>query len=193
MKALAEEKPQAAAACVTVPPSARTRFARCSRSCARHAARLLSYSHATVDFYQGAIAALVPFLVLERGYTYTAAAGIVLAFSLSSSLIQPLFGALGDRWRMRWLIPVSIIITGAGIASIGFVTTFWVTATVAALSGAGVAAFHPAAASRAREIGRFHTPAPSPRARRVAAVADAMTGVPSPACPWRSSAGRSCS
>lgn len=121
---------------------------------ARHAARLLAYSHATVDFYQGAIAALVPFLVLERGYTYAAAAGIVLAFSLSSSIIQPLFGALGDRWRMRWLIPVSIIVAGAGIASIGFVTSFWVTAAVAAVSGAGVAAFHPAAASRAREIGR---------------------------------------
>ena len=67
----------------------------------RRSAGLLAYSHVTVDFYQGAIAALVPFLVLERGYSYSTAAGIVLASSLASSIVQPLFGVLGDRWRMR--------------------------------------------------------------------------------------------
>jgi FSR family fosmidomycin resistance protein-like MFS transporter len=106
----------------------------------------------TVDFSQGAIAALVPFLVLERGYTYAAAAGIVLAFSLVSSVVQPAFGALGDRWQMRWLIPVSIVLAGAGIAAVGVVDSFWVIAIVASLAGVGVAAYHPAAASRAREI-----------------------------------------
>lgn len=119
---------------------------------ARHGARLLAYSHATVDFYQGAVAALVPFLVMERGYSYAAAAGIVMASSLSSSIVQPLFGALGDKWRMQWLLPFSIFFGGAGIAAISFTDTFWATATVAAVSGIGVAAFHPAGAQRSREI-----------------------------------------
>jgi FSR family fosmidomycin resistance protein-like MFS transporter len=119
---------------------------------ARRGARLLAYSHATVDFSQGAVAALVPFLVTGRGYSYAAAAGIVLAASLSSSIVQPLFGALGDRWRMRWLIPLSIFLGGAGIAAIALSDSFWVTASVAAVSGVGVAAFHPAGAHRAREI-----------------------------------------
>ena len=119
---------------------------------ARRGAGLLAYSHVTVDFYQGAIAALVPFLVLERGYTYAAAAGIVLASSLTSSIVQPIFGALGDRWQMRWLIPVSIFIAGVGIAVIGISASYWLTATVAAVSGMGVAAYHPAGASRARQI-----------------------------------------
>lgn len=118
----------------------------------RRGSRLLAYSHVTVDFSQGAIAALVPFLVLDRGYSYAAAAGIVLAFSLVSSVVQPVFGALGDRWQMRWLIPVSVVLAGAGIAAIGLVDSFWITAFVAAVSGIGVAAYHPAAASRAREI-----------------------------------------
>jgi FSR family fosmidomycin resistance protein-like MFS transporter len=106
----------------------------------------------TVDFYQGAIAALIPFLVLERGYTYAAAAGIVLASSLSSSVVQPVFGALGDRWRMEWLIPVSIFFAGAGIAGIALSDSFWVTAVIASVSGVGVAAYHPAGAGRAREL-----------------------------------------
>lgn len=118
----------------------------------RRSAGLLAYSHVTVDFYQGAIAALVPFLVLERGYSYSTAAGIVLASSLSSSIVQPLFGVLGDRWRMRWLIPVSIFFAGAGIAAIALSESFWVTAIVAAISGVGVAAFHPAGASHARQL-----------------------------------------
>lgn len=119
---------------------------------ARRGSRLLAYSHVTVDFSQGAIAALVPFLVLERDYSYAAAAGIVLAFSLVSSIVQPVFGALGDRWHMRWLIPVSVLLAGAGIAAVGVFDSFWITALVAAVSGIGVAAFHPAGASRAREI-----------------------------------------
>ena len=117
---------------------------------ARHGARLLAYAHATVDFHQGAIAALVPFLVLERGWSYAVAGGIVLAASLSSSVVQPLFGALGDRWEMRWLVPVSILVAGEGIAAVALSVSFWVTAVAAAVSGIGVAAFHPAGAGRAR-------------------------------------------
>ena len=119
---------------------------------ARRGSGLLAYSHVTVDFSQGAIAALVPFLVLDRGWSYAAAAGIVLAFSLVSSIVQPVFGVLGDKWRLRWLVPVSIFLAGAGIAAIGVFASFWVTAVVAAVSGVGVAAFHPAGAGRAREI-----------------------------------------
>ncbi len=112
----------------------------------------MAYSHVTVDFYQGAIAALVPFLVVERGYSYAAAAGIVLASSLASSIVQPLFGALSDRWQMRWLIPVSIFVGGLGVAGIAFADSLIATSLMAALSGIGVAAYHPAGASRARVI-----------------------------------------
>ncbi|SEE89814.1 MFS transporter, FSR family, fosmidomycin resistance protein [Jiangella alba] len=118
----------------------------------RRGARLLAYAHLTVDFHQGAMAALVPFLVLERGYTHAAAAGVVLAFSLSSSVVQPLFGALGDRWRMPWLIPVSVAVAGAGLAAVAVSEALWPTAVAAAVSGVGVAAFHPAGAGRAREL-----------------------------------------
>lgn len=119
---------------------------------ARRGSRLLAYSHVTVDFSQGAITALLPFLVLERGYSYAAAAGIVLAFTFVSSIVQPIFGALGDKWRMRWLVPASVLLSGAGIAAVGLFDSFWITAAVAAVAGVGVAAYHPAGAGRAREI-----------------------------------------
>ncbi|WP_211272996.1 hypothetical protein [Corynebacterium stationis] len=75
---------------------------------ARRGTLLIAYGHTTVDFSQGAIAALMPFLVLQGGYSYSAAAGVMLTFSLVSSIIQPVLGLMGDKWRMRWLIPVSV-------------------------------------------------------------------------------------
>ncbi|MEU3338966.1 MFS transporter [Streptomyces sp. NPDC006668] len=111
---------------------------------------LLSLSHACVDVYQGAVAALVPFFVGERAYTYAAASGVVLAASLLSSVVQPLFGVLTDRWPMPWLLPVSAVTGGAGVALCGVVGSYGPTLAAVAVSGIGVAAYHPEAARAAR-------------------------------------------
>ncbi|MFB7416918.1 MFS transporter [Streptomyces sp. NPDC056121] len=115
---------------------------------------LLALGHACVDVYQGAVAALVPFFVSERAYTYAAASGIVLAASLLSSVVQPLFGALTDRWAMPWLLPVSCVAGGAGVALAGVGDSYALTLLVVAVSGIGVAAYHPEAARVARVASR---------------------------------------
>jgi MFS transporter, FSR family, fosmidomycin resistance protein len=103
-----------------------------------------------VDVYQGAVAALVPFFVAERAYSYATVAGIVLAASLLSSVAQPLFGALTDRWPMPWLIPASTIVGGVGIALSGMTASYGLTLLFVAISGIGVAAYHPESARIAR-------------------------------------------
>ncbi|MEV6109579.1 MFS transporter [Streptomyces sp. NPDC051940] len=115
-------------------------------------------SHACVDVYQGAVAALVPYFVAERSYGYAAASGLVLAASLLSSVVQPLFGLLTDRRRMPWLLPLSALAAGAGVGLAGVFGPYAVTLAVVALSGAGVAAYHPEAARVARAAaGGSHT------------------------------------
>jgi MFS family permease len=99
------------------------------------------------------VAALVPFFVSERAYTY-AAAGIVLAASLMASVVQPLFGALTDKWAMPWLLPVSTMVGGAGVALAGVGDSYTLTLVVVAVSGVGIAAYHPEAARVARNAGR---------------------------------------
>lgn len=111
---------------------------------------MLAGGHATVDFYQGAVPALVPFLVAERGYGYVAVSGIVLAATLLSSIVQPLFGVLTDKWRMPWLIPVSMILAGVGVAAGGAADSYVLIWLAVALSGLGVAAYHPESARLAR-------------------------------------------
>ena len=115
---------------------------------------LLSLSHGCVDIYQGAVAALVPYLVSERAYTYAAASGIVLAASLLSSIVQPLFGALTDKWSVPWLLPVSTLVGGAGVALAGVSGSYAFTLAVVAVSGIGIAAYHPESARLARNASR---------------------------------------
>ncbi|MEV4100460.1 MFS transporter [Nonomuraea sp. NPDC049649] len=111
---------------------------------------MLAAGHAGVDVYQGAVPAMVPFLVAERGYGYVAVSGVVLAATLLSSVVQPVFGALADRWRMPWLIPVSMVTAGLGVALSGVTDSYTLTLLAVALSGLGVAAYHPESARLAR-------------------------------------------
>ncbi|WP_075730876.1 MFS transporter [Streptomyces acidiscabies] len=111
---------------------------------------LLSVGHACVDIYQGAVAALVPFFIAERSYTYAVASGIVLAASLLSSVAQPVFGVLTDRRSMPWLLPVSTLLGGLGIALSGLTGSYPLTLASVALSGIGIAAYHPESARVAR-------------------------------------------
>ncbi|MEV5240731.1 MFS transporter [Streptomyces cinnamoneus] len=115
---------------------------------------LLSLGHACVDVYQGAVAALVPYFVAERDYTYAAVSGLVLAATLLSSVVQPLFGALTDKWPLPWLLPVSTLVGGAGVALAGVGASRTVTLVTVAVSGIGVAAYHPEAARVARIASR---------------------------------------
>lgn len=114
---------------------------------------LLSLSHAATDFYQGSIAVLIPFLVYGAGFSYAEATGLVLGATASSSIAQPFFGVLADRRDTYWLIPVSMVVAGLGICLIGVVDSYAWALSMATVSGLGVAAYHPAAARLARQVG----------------------------------------
>lgn len=120
-----------------------------------HRARLavLSTSHLVDDFYQGAVPALVALLVIERHYTYAAAAGITLAATVLSSVAQPVFGVLTDRREMHWMVPAGLGVAGLGIGLAGITDSYALTWAAVALSGLGVAAYHPQAARSARIAG----------------------------------------
>jgi FSR family fosmidomycin resistance protein-like MFS transporter len=109
----------------------------------RRSLAALSGGHCAVDLCQGAVPALLPFLIAERHYSYAAAGMLVLAATIGSSLVQPIFGALSDRLTLPWLMPVGPIVAGTGVALIGFAPSFALTLLVTLLSGLGVAAFHP--------------------------------------------------
>jgi FSR family fosmidomycin resistance protein-like MFS transporter len=111
---------------------------------------LLTVSHAVDDLYQGAVPALLPFLVAERHYTYAAASGLILAGNLLASIAQPAFGAITDKLRLGWLVGAGMSVAGIGVGLAGLSSSYHLTWLAIALSGIGVAAFHPEAARSAR-------------------------------------------
>jgi len=78
--------------------------------------------------------------------------GIVLAASLLSSVAQPVFGLLTDRWAMPWILPLSTVLGGLGIALSGLSGSYALTLVFVAVSGVGVAAYHPESARVARLV-----------------------------------------
>ncbi len=115
----------------------------------KQAIALLSLGHFLIDFCQGVVPALVPFLVIQRHFSYAMAASLVFAISATSSVVQPLFGQLADRVAVWWLLPGSILLAGASLALGTQAASYPVVLAAVGLSGLGVAAFHPEAARKA--------------------------------------------
>jgi MFS transporter, FSR family, fosmidomycin resistance protein len=109
----------------------------------RRGLAVLGAGHAAADLCQGAIPALIPFLIAQRHYSYAAAGALLMAVTIGSSIIQPAFGAVSDRVSLPWLMPVGVALSAVGIAGSALAPSFGLTAAAAAVGGLGVAAWHP--------------------------------------------------
>jgi FSR family fosmidomycin resistance protein-like MFS transporter len=117
----------------------------------RRGVALMSSAHVVDDIYQGVVPALLPFMVADRGYSYAAVAGLTLAATVLSSVAQPVFGWWTDRHPRPWMVAAGITTAATGIALAGLFDGYIATWLVIALSGLGIAAFHPEAARNARK------------------------------------------
>src|SRR5262245_6199571 len=103
----------------------------------------LSSGHFATDFANGALPALLPFLVDRFDLSYALAGGLMLASAVSSSVIQPLFGLWSDRRGAIWLLPAGVAVAGIGIALASDAPSYPLVALCVVFSGLGVAAYHP--------------------------------------------------
>src|SRR3954470_6767193 len=103
----------------------------------------LASGHAVADLCQGAVPELIPFLIAERGYSYSAVGALLLFVTVGSSIIQPAFGALSDRLSMAWLMAVGVALAAVGVGLAGVAPSFGLTALSVGVGGLGVPAFHP--------------------------------------------------
>src|SRR5580692_3762096 len=122
---------------------------------------LLAATHTVDDLYQGAVPPLLPFLALDRHYTYAGLTGLTLAATFLSSAVQPGFGVLTDRQRRGWLIAAGLLVAGLGVGVSGLGDRYLITWLAIAVSGVGVAAYHPEATRTARGIAGDSTQAMS--------------------------------
>lgn len=104
---------------------------------------LMMIAHLCDDLNQGALVAVIPFLVLHNGYSYAEVTALLLASNAASAIIQPLFGWLGDKKPRPWLMAAGIFLAGIGMAGVGVLPNYPLIMASVMLSGIGVAMFHP--------------------------------------------------
>ena len=94
---------------------------------------------------------------IAMGVSHLYIAGLYLAKTLclamvaavGSSLAQPIFGFLSDRWGTPRMIVFSIAWLGLLMGLVGFAWNYWSVVLVVGLGALGSAAFHPAGATLA--------------------------------------------
>ncbi|CAN5551363.1 MFS transporter [soil metagenome] len=110
----------------------------------------LTLGHFCTDMLAGAMPIVVGLYLKDTLQLDLAQIGLLLgAYKLTSSLTQPLFGYLSDRYGGRWFAVGGVLWMAVLQGLVGFMPTFATATVVAALAGLGSAAFHPQGASGA--------------------------------------------
>lgn len=108
---------------------------------------LLSLGHTFIDLYSGALGVLQPFLVAQLGLSLTQVGILGGALILSSSVAQPLYGYLSDRFRSPLFTSLAPAVAGVCICSLALAPGYFWALLCVILGGAGIAAFHPQGSS----------------------------------------------
>src|SRR5258706_1310460 len=110
---------------------------------------LFSSAHFLIDLYAIALGLLLPILIVQYGLTLTQAGvlGAVLVFS--SSMMQPVYGYLSDRYHTRLFTALAPAVAGIFISSLGLASGYWGLLAMVWLGGAGMGSFHPQATADA--------------------------------------------
>lgn len=103
----------------------------------------MALGHFCVDFTQGTLSAVLPFLIAAHHYNYATAASLVMVSNLIGSVIQPVFGVVADRVDRPHIMTVGVLLAGGGMAAVGFIPSFWGLCIAVIISGIGVAMLHP--------------------------------------------------
>ena len=81
---------------------------------------LISLGHLSCDLNGGALPSLMPYLAAAHGFNYQAAGALMFAYSATSSLVQPVFGYLADKYCRSWFVPLAVLLAGGSLGLVGF-------------------------------------------------------------------------
>ncbi len=106
---------------------------------------VVSFAHGVSDFYSGIVPFTI-FLVLSRDHVSAAYQGaLVFLWYVTSSIVQPIFGAYTDRKGRWWFLPSAIAISATAICIAGATTSIPALAACIVIGGFGSAIMHPEA------------------------------------------------
>jgi FSR family fosmidomycin resistance protein-like MFS transporter len=113
---------------------------------------LFSLGHFCVDLYSSALGVFQPMLIQKLGLTLTQVGLLGGALVFSSSVMQPLYGFLSDRWHSRYFSALAPASAGLFISALGFAPSYSWALILVSLGGIGIASFHPQASAWATAL-----------------------------------------
>ncbi|MCL5961184.1 MAG: MFS transporter, partial [Chloroflexi bacterium] len=113
----------------------------------------VAIGHFAIDVFANLTPMMFPLLMVSFDLDYTRVGLVATMFSTTSSLAQPIFGYLADRFGGRLLAPLGIVWTSCLIALVGFAPNYYALLAIMFLAGLGASAFHPQGAMNASMIG----------------------------------------
>lgn len=108
---------------------------------------LLSTTHLVLDSYSSFLFQLLPILTVNLRLSATEVAWLSPALMVSSSLMQPLYGMISDRYLKRSMAVYGPLIAALFFSMLGLATSMPMLFLLVILGGIGVGAFHPQGAA----------------------------------------------
>jgi len=106
---------------------------------------LILLGHIWVDASQGILPVVLVKLKELFALTYFQAGLAMAVLNITSSVIQPIFGYISDRFYTGWFIPMGILWTALSMGLLGWAPSYQLSLILLGLAGLGTAAFHPRA------------------------------------------------
>jgi FSR family fosmidomycin resistance protein-like MFS transporter len=106
---------------------------------------LIFLAHLWVDASQGVLPVALVMLKETFSLSYLQMGLVTSILNFTSSVIQPLFGLVADRYRLGWVIPLGVLWTACSMGLLGWAPNYTVLLLLVGMAGIGTAAFHPRA------------------------------------------------
>ncbi len=108
---------------------------------------ILSVGHFVTDAYSGFLNPIMPFIAAKIGISMAIATILISISNLTSSLSQPFFGYIADKWQRRFFIFWGMIMASVFLSFIGIAHNIYSLIICLILGHIGVSFFHPQATS----------------------------------------------
>ena len=118
----------------------------------RYPLALLTAGHFFSDFYSNFLPALLPVVVASLDLSLTAGGVLVMVYSFTSSILQPLCGYYIDKSGYSRLILATLPASAVAICLSGLATNYAALLVCIAVAGLGSSVFHPLASSLINKV-----------------------------------------
>jgi FSR family fosmidomycin resistance protein-like MFS transporter len=109
----------------------------------------LCAGHFVNDSYSSIIFPLLPLLKIKLSLTTSQVFWLAPLYAISSSLLQPVYGIISDRYARRFFAVFGTTITAIFVSMIGLAPSYPALILILIAGGIGIGSFHPQAAAMA--------------------------------------------